>query len=170
MPARILLVDDDVASLQALFDALVNRLDDVAVDTARDSHVALDFLRNWQYAAVITDIRMPGMDGLALLNQVRERWPEVPVILMTAMGWSTEAQALYDGAFAFIEKPLDVERLAALIQAAAAKAELRSRVQEANRTSIFHLDLEAGRLGLNVDPSLKLNPSPKLKRKRPPKP
>jgi two-component system, sensor histidine kinase and response regulator len=111
MPSRILLIDDDEATLRALFEALSNLLADVTVDTALDAYDALDFLRGWQYAAVISDIRMPGMDGLALLNQVRERWPEVPVILMTAAGWSHEAQALYDGAFAFLEKPLDVVRL-----------------------------------------------------------
>jgi DNA-binding NtrC family response regulator len=159
MPARILLIDDDAATLRALFEALGTRLPDIAVDTARESHVALDFLRGWQYAVVISDIRMPGMDGLALLNQIRERWPEVPVILMTAMGWSQEAQALYDGAFAFLEKPLDVERLASLIQAAKAKAELRSRVKDANRTSVSRFDLEGS--GLDLDPSLKRPPKPK---------
>jgi DNA-binding NtrC family response regulator len=164
MPARVLLIDDDTAGLRALSQALEPRLDDVAIDTAQDSHAALDFLRDWEYGVVVSDIRMPGMDGLALLNQVRERWPDVPVILMTAMGWSPEAQALHDGAFAFLEKPIEVERLVALIQAATAKAELRNRVKDANRQSIHHLDLEASRLDLGVDPSLK------LKRQDPPKP
>jgi DNA-binding NtrC family response regulator len=150
MPARILLIDDDTAGLLALSQALESRLDDVAIDRAQDSHAALDFLRDWDYGVVISDIRMPGMDGLALLNQVRERWPDVPVILMTAMGWSPEAQALHDGAFAFLEKPIDVERLVALIQAAQAKTELRSRVNEANRQSMYRLD----------DPSLKRPPKP----------
>jgi DNA-binding NtrC family response regulator len=85
MPARVLLIDDDTAGLRALSQALEPRLDDVAIDTAQDSHAALDFLRDWEYGVVVSDIRMPGMDGLALLNQVRERWPDVPVILMTAM-------------------------------------------------------------------------------------
>jgi DNA-binding NtrC family response regulator len=156
MPARILLIDDDEATLLALSHALEPRLEDVAIDTAPDSHAALDFLRDWEYGVVVSDIRMPGMDGLALLNQVQERWPLVPVILMTAMGWSPEAQALHDGAFAFLEKPIDVERLVALIQTARARTEMRSRVQEANRTSIFHLEHEAARLNPNVDPSLKL--------------
>jgi DNA-binding NtrC family response regulator len=158
MPARILLIDDDEATLRALFEALANLLADVTVDTAPDAYDALDFLRGWQYAVVISDIRMPGMDGLALLNQVRERWPEVPVILMTATGWSHEAQALYDGAFAFLEKPLDVDRLVALIQAATAKAELRGRLKQANRASVRQLSLEAARL--DFDPLLKRLPQP----------
>jgi DNA-binding NtrC family response regulator len=153
MPARILLIDDDTAGLRALSEALRNRLDDVTVDTARDSHAALDFLRDWEYSVVISDIRMPGMDGLALLNQVRERWPDVPVILMTAMGWSPEAQALHDGAFAFLEKPVDVERLLSLIQVTRAKAELRNRVNAANRASLSQL------YGVD-DPSLKRPPKP----------
>jgi two-component system, sensor histidine kinase and response regulator len=139
MPARVLLIDDDRAGLDALSEALRSRLDDATVDTACDSHAALDLLREWEYNVVISDIRMPGMDGLALLNQVRERWPDVPVIVMTAMGWSPEAQALYDGAFAFLEKPIDVERLISLIQAARAKAELRKRVNVANRASLAQL-------------------------------
>jgi DNA-binding NtrC family response regulator len=153
MPARILLIDDDAAGLGALSEALRNRLDDVTVDTALESHAALDFLRDWEYSVVISDIWMPGMDGLALLNQVRERWPDVPVILMTAMGWSPEAQALHDGAFAFLEKPLDVARLVPLIQAARAKIELRNRVNAANRASLSHLHG-------SDDPSLKIPRKP----------
>jgi two-component system response regulator GlrR len=153
MPARLLLIDDDAAGLRALSEALRTRLNDVTVDTAHDSHAALDFLRDWEYHVVISDIRMAGMDGLALLNQVRERWPDVPVILMTAMGWSPEAQALHDGAFAFMEKPLDVDRLISLIQAATEKAELRKRVSAANRASLSYL------YGMD-DPSLKRPPKP----------
>ena len=153
MPARILIIDDDTAGLRALSEALRNRLDDATVDTAPDSHAALDFLRDWEFDVVISDIRMPGMDGLALLNQVRERWPNVPVILMTAMGWSPEAQALHDGAFAFLEKPIDVARLVSLIQAARAKAMLRTRVKDANRASLSQV------YGVD-DPSLKRPPKP----------
>jgi DNA-binding NtrC family response regulator len=139
MLARILVIDDDAAGLSALSDALRRRLIGVAVDAARDSLAALDLLRDWQYDALISDIRMPGMSGLAMLNQVRERWPDVPVILMTAAGWSAEAQALHDGAFAFLEKPVDVERLISLIQAACAKAQMKRRVRAANRRSMSRL-------------------------------
>ena len=151
MPTRLLLIDDDAAGLRALSDALAHRLEDTTIDTARDSHAALDFLRDWEYGLVVSDIRMPGMDGVALLNQVRERWPNVPVILMTAMGWSREAQAMHDGAFAFLEKPIDVERLVSLIDAAKSKTELRSRVKDANRQSMSNL------YGLD-EPSLKRPP------------
>jgi DNA-binding NtrC family response regulator len=51
---------------------------------------------------------MAGMDGVALLKQVRERWPQTPVVLITAAARDREAPAIYAGAFAFLEKPLEL--------------------------------------------------------------
>jgi DNA-binding NtrC family response regulator len=78
---------------------------------------------------------MAGMDGPALLNQVRERWPLTPVILMAGRGSNQEGLALCNGAFAFIEKPLNLDRLVSLLNAAISKSDLHLRLREANRES-----------------------------------
>jgi DNA-binding NtrC family response regulator len=154
MPTRLLLIDDDATGLLALSEALRNRLDESVIDTALSAQIALGLLRDNDYHAVVSDLRMAGMDGLALLNQVRERWPDTPVLLMTAAGTMREGEALRSGAISFIEKPVNVDRLTAVLKAVMAKSQMRQAVRKANRESISRLDVDAGRIGLAVDPTL----------------
>jgi two-component system C4-dicarboxylate transport response regulator DctD len=154
MPANLLLIDDDPAGLLALSEMLQRRLDDVVVETALNVPAALDLLRERDYHVVVSDVRMAGLDGFALLNQVRERWPEVPVILVTAAGRHREQEAFREGAYLFIEKPVDIEQLVPTIRAAIERSAMLYRVKELNRESRRHLDLEADRMGLINDPSL----------------
>ena len=72
---RVLIVDDDLALLQALSEALRLRVDEVTVDTADSGAAALDRIAARDYDAIVTDIKMPGMDGLALLAEIRARRP-----------------------------------------------------------------------------------------------
>src|SRR5207247_2342357 len=81
--ARVLIVDDDPALLQALPETLRLRMSGVAVDTADSAAAALDRIAARDYDAIVTDIRMPGMDGLALLAQIRARQPDTPVLMVT---------------------------------------------------------------------------------------
>jgi two-component system response regulator GlrR len=154
MPTRLLLIDDEPAGLLALTEALRGHLPETVVDTAASTRAALSHLRDFQYHVVVSDVRMAGLDGLALLNQVRERWPTTPVILMTAGGSGREAEALVSGAFAFIEKPIDLERLLPIVRVAMERSLMQQRVREANRRSQNHLELEAQRLDLDIDPSM----------------
>jgi DNA-binding NtrC family response regulator len=139
MITRILLIDDDPACLMALGEGLVQRLRNVALTTARDCQTALSLLSEKVYHAVISDIRMAGLDGLVLLRQVRERWPQIPVVLITAAERGREEEALYGGAFAFIEKPIDLDYFVSVLQAAMAKTDLHDRIKEANRQSLSKL-------------------------------
>jgi DNA-binding NtrC family response regulator len=100
------------------WEILQQRLQEAVVETALDAHAALDLLRQNDYHVVISDIRMAGLDGLALLNQVREGWPEVPVSLMTAAGREREREAFEGGAYFFVEKPIDVEIFLVAVKAA----------------------------------------------------
>jgi cyclic di-GMP phosphodiesterase len=159
VPNRILIIDDDPAGLLALSEALHRRIADTLVETALDVHAALDQLGQKEFHVVISDIRMVGLDGLALLNQVRERWPEVSVILMTAGGPDRAVESLRHGAFAFIQKPVDLDGLLPIVQAAIQRTVLVSRVRDANRDSQQHSTLEAGRMDLGFDPRLKKHPS-----------
>ncbi|MFP4606265.1 nitrogen regulation protein NR(I) [Thiohalospira sp.] len=75
-------------------------------------------------AAIVTDIRMPGLDGLGLLGRIRERWPELPVIIMTAHSDLDSAVSAYEGgAFEYLPKPFDVDEAVELVQRAAAAGE-----------------------------------------------
>src|SRR3979409_321331 len=99
----ILIVDDDASLLQALPEALRSRMSGVTVDTADSAAAALDRIAGRDYDAIVTDIKMPGMDGLALLTEIRTRGPDTPILIVTGHGEHTLAiQALRGGAYDFI--------------------------------------------------------------------
>src|SRR5438552_15973724 len=79
-----------------------------------------------RYFAVVTDLRLPGADGIAVLKQVKESDPECPVIVMTAYGTIENAvEAMKLGAFDFIQKPIDVDYLLLLLRRCREHRELR---------------------------------------------
>lgn len=116
---RLLVIDDDPALLIALPDTLRSRLQRCEVDTAGTPDAALDLVQEKPYDAIISDIRMPGMDGVALTTKMREVQPSTPVILITGHGENgLRAKASAAGAYAFLSKPLDPTFIVALLQQA----------------------------------------------------
>ena len=106
--SRVLIVDDDATLLQALSGALELRMDGVAVETCDSSQDALDRIAATDYDAIVTDIKMPGMDGLELLAEIRKIRPETPTLLITGHGEHDLAiQALRGGAHDYVQKPID---------------------------------------------------------------
>src|SRR2546428_4865333 len=100
--ARVLIVDDDLALLQALPEALRLRMDGVTVDTAESGPAALYRITAVAYHAIVTDIKMPGVDGLELLAEIRTQPPDTPTLLITGRGHHALAvPALPSGAHAF---------------------------------------------------------------------
>src|SRR5438094_10237295 len=85
-PLRVLIVDDDPALLQALPKALRLRMGGVTVETADSAAAALDRISTGDYDAIVTDIKMPGMDGLALLTEIRKHRPDAPTLIITGRG------------------------------------------------------------------------------------
>src|SRR5437773_1693852 len=85
-PRRVLIIDDDLALLQALPESLGLRMSEVTVNTADSAAVALEQIATWDYDAIVTDIKLPGMDGLALLVETRKRRPDTPVLMITGHG------------------------------------------------------------------------------------
>src|SRR5436190_24046262 len=83
---RVLIVDDDPALLQALPAALRIRMAAVTVDTADSAAAALERIAATDYDAIVTDIKMPGMDGVALLAEIRTRRPDTPILMITGHG------------------------------------------------------------------------------------
>ncbi|GCE25491.1 hypothetical protein KDA_09750 [Dictyobacter alpinus] len=127
----ILIVDDDTALLSALPRMLALRLPDIQVDTAQSARIAWQLLREKTYAAVVSDIKMPEIDGLTLLTRIREAQPDTPTILITGHGEHDIAiQALRGGAYDYIQKPIERDNFVAALLRAIQTFELRRQVQE----------------------------------------
>jgi two-component sensor histidine kinase len=129
--SHILIVDDDAALLHALPEALRLRLENVTVETCDTAAEALTRISATDYDAIISDIKMPGMDGLSLLAEIRARRPDTPTLLITGHGEHDLAvQALRGGAYDFIQKPIDREYFVASLGRAIQVRHLRRRVKE----------------------------------------
>lgn len=137
--AHILIVDDDTALLQALPQALRLRLEGTKVDTCDSAHSALGLVREHDYDAIVSDIKMPGMDGLALLAKIQEMRPSTPTLLITGHGDHDLAiQALRGGAYDFIQKPIDRDYFVAALKRAIQTHQLRRQVVEQQRALENH--------------------------------
>src|SRR5947209_15231917 len=107
---HVLIVDDDPALLQALPETLRLRMNGVTVDTADSAAAALDRIGARDYDAIVTDIRMPGMDGLTLLAEILGRRPGTPTLMITGHGEEDLAvRTVSRGANDIIQKPIDRE-------------------------------------------------------------
>ena len=121
----ICVIDDDSSIRWVLDKALGNAGLQVAQFDSADS--ALRAISKQEPAVIVTDIRMPGMDGLALLEHIHGRYPDLPVIIMTAHSDLDSAVAAYKGgAFEYLPKPFDVDEAVALVTRA---LELRAQQQ-----------------------------------------
>ena len=111
---NILLVDDDEMVLQTIGDFLIRRGHGVRI--APDGQEALRLMGEKPPDLVISDIQMPGMDGIAFLKAVREKFPDLPVILMTGYATvETAVAALRSRAYDYLKKPVRLEALQACI-------------------------------------------------------
>ncbi len=120
MTEKVLLVDDEQDFIETLADRMRNR--GMAVDTSTSAIDALKKIDTTSYDAIILDLMMPGMDGLEALKLVKERRPELQVILLTGFGTLEKGiEAMKLGATDFVEKPADLETLTQKIKNAHAK-------------------------------------------------
>ena len=121
--SRVLVVDDEPGVLYMAREVLVDRGHDVvAVGSGAEALKHLDEPLD----VVLTDLAMPGMDGLALLEKIRERDPELPVILMTAHGNERVAvRAMKEGAYDYLGKPVNIDELGLVVERAAEARSLR---------------------------------------------
>ena len=125
--AKQILIADDEQNLRRVLGAQLSR-DGYDVLLAEDGQEALDLLAEHHVDVVISDLRMPRVDGLSLLRTVVAEKPDVPVILITAHGTvDTAVEALKAGAFDYVTKPFDRNELKRVVDKAARTRELRSR-------------------------------------------
>jgi CheY-like chemotaxis protein len=112
---RVLVVEDEPNARQALMLLLEDEGHEVA--GACDGVEALEVIERWLPDVVLTDVQMPRLDGVALMDELHRRVPDVPVIVMTAYGSIEHAvETLRLGAADYLEKPVDLDRVLSAIQ------------------------------------------------------
>ncbi|MGD0657354.1 MAG: sigma-54 dependent transcriptional regulator [Syntrophorhabdales bacterium] len=117
MMRNILIIDDDYHMRTALAEALIEA--GYGVGSAEDGKVALESIRKSPYDLVITDVKMPYINGIDLLGRIKKEQCSLPVIVMTAYGTVEHAvNAMKEGAFDYIQKPFDTEALYGVVQRA----------------------------------------------------
>ncbi|MCK5383811.1 MAG: nitrogen regulation protein NR(I), partial [Gammaproteobacteria bacterium] len=121
---KICIIDDDSSIRWVLDKALGNA--GLQVDVYESADNALAAINQQEPAVIVTDIRMPGMDGLELLELINSKYPDLPVIIMTAHSDLDSAVSAYKGgAFEYLPKPFDVDDAVALVNRA-----LQARAQQ----------------------------------------
>ena len=114
---KILVVDDEL-NMRLVLSAMLKK-EGYEVATAADGLNALKILQEEECAVIITDLKMPNLDGMGLLSRVVNDYPLVPVIIVTAYGTiATAVDALKKGAFDYITKPFEQEEFKKVIQKA----------------------------------------------------
>ena len=127
--ARILIVDDEASARHALSEILTD--EGYQVKMAADGFRAIAAAQEFLPDLVLTDLKMPGMDGMALLGRLQEVHPETAVVLMTAFGAVESAvQAMRQGAANYLTKPLNIAELLLVVELALDGASLRRETND----------------------------------------
>lgn len=127
--AKVLLVEDDAALRQSLAQWL--SLNEFSVQQTSSGKEALRALASHSHDVIISDVRMKGMSGLDLLDQVKKDWPEIPVIMLSGHGDVPMAvAAMQAGAFTFLTKPYVPEQLVLTLRNAIERSQIRHRLAE----------------------------------------
>ncbi len=114
-PLRVLVLDDEENIRKSL--GIFLKMHDYEVDTAAVPSEARKKLRESEFQVLITDVRMPEMSGIQLTEELKLKFPELTILVVTAYGNVRDAvQALRKGAFDYLTKPLDHEELLIILQ------------------------------------------------------
>lgn len=128
--SKVLIVDDDPSLLRLLGIRLSAA--GYQVESAKNAKIALGRLESFHPQLVISDLKMEGMDGMALFEQIRAKHPHIPVIIMTAHGTIPDAiNATKQGVFSFLTKPFESKELLDIVQQA-----IRLQPAELNHSQI----------------------------------
>ena len=120
---RILVIDDERSIRNTLKDIL--EYEKYEVDLAEDGNKGIELIRSAEYDIVLCDIKMPGMDGIEVLERLTVLAPDTPVVMISGHGnIDTAVESIKKGAFDYIEKPLDLNRLLITIRNALDKSNL----------------------------------------------
>lgn len=126
---KILLVDDEQEFIQSLAERLQIR--NIHSGLAFDGFEALERVQADCPDLMVLDLRMPGMDGMDVLRQIKKTHPQVEVIILTGHGSDLDQeQAMRLGAFAYLRKPAEIDILVDTLKKAAARRELMTAVND----------------------------------------
>ena len=132
---RILVVDDELIVRESLQDWLED--EDFTVDMAASGPEALDLLSKQSYQLMLTDIKMPGMDGVELLQKAKEDFPDLCVVMMTAYGKFDHAvEATKSGCYQFVGKPFQLDEIKMVVRGALKNASLAREVEVLKRGAV----------------------------------
>ncbi len=121
--SKILVIDDERSIRNTLKDIL--EYEKYEVDLAEDGKKGLEMVKQTEYDIILCDIKMPGMDGIEVLEQLNIMAPDSPVVMISGHGnIDTAVESIKKGAYDFIEKPLDLNRLLITIRNAMDKSTL----------------------------------------------
>jgi len=144
----ILVVDDEKVIRDGC--TLILKPQGYQVATAENGREALEILAAQPVNVVLCDLKMPVMGALEVLEEARERFPEVPIIIITGHGTVDDAvECMKKGAYDFVTKPFRIDHLTLCVQRALDKQRLEKetrRLQEAQARSLYNLALEQSRL------------------------
>jgi len=129
---RILVVDDEASARSGLSKLLEQ--EGYQVDTAADGLLALEAIAERPPALIITDLKMPNMDGLQLMEKLREQYASIPVVVATAFGdVSSAVQAMRAGAEDYLTKPIEFDALLLLVERAIERSQLAAETENLRR-------------------------------------
>jgi len=133
-PVGILIVDDEKDFAVGLARLLGREYPDKRIVAALSGDEALDFLRNGGFGLMLTDLNMPGKDGVTLLREAKEEFPDLSVVMLTAYGTvETAVDALKIGAYDFLTKPVEPAKLFQVVERGLERSRLlveNARLQE----------------------------------------
>ena len=141
MQGRVLIVDDDKSMCELIEADLASR--GISSEWRTSAMEALDAIRVGEFDVILTDLQMPGLNGIALCERIVANRPDIPVVVMTAFGnFETAVAAIRAGAYDFVSKPVEMDLLALTLQRAINHRSLSEqvrvlsdRVRQSNRFS-----------------------------------
>jgi len=137
--SKILIVDDE-ENVRKILGIQLRRLGHDTLE-APDGPEALDLLEKTNVQAVVTDLKMPKMDGLELLQKIRKTYPQIPVIMITAHGTiDTAVEAMKRGAFDYVTKPFNQDEFYKIIERAIRSSEELAKEFQRSRNFLLQED------------------------------
>ncbi len=135
MERRILIAEDSKLTSEQL-RTLLQEGEQLTVDTVADGQAALHALGEHNYSILLTDLQMPHLDGMQLIERIQERQLPVTTIVMTGFGSIDQAvKAMRMGAYDFLAKPVDADHLRLVIERSPAGADVTGRGHSTSRTA-----------------------------------
>ncbi len=129
MKKKALVIDDDISTLDLMRFQLESENFDVV--TVANGTKGIKFVEEEDFDIILTDLNMPGIDGIEMVKKCKEISPETEIIMITGDGSATKAvEATKAGAFYYVEKPVDLEELMLLIEKAIERKQQKAEIEE----------------------------------------